>query len=1211
MHSHWQLRNELKCFGGFFYSHPVIRKCLNPFPQILREFFRAAILGCFAVGIALFAQSAMGGQLTNEIQIVEFEGVVEISPTGTTTWFSVQTNQILRSSDRVRTGANSRVALRWSDQSVVPFGASTELEILPPNSSDAECGLHLVRGIISFFHRDKPGRIQIITRGAVAGVEGTEFVLAVDDTDRTTLSLIDGKVRFGNEQSTLVLTNGQQAVAELGNAPARTAGFIANNILQWCFYYPAVLDLNDLQFTAEEQKNLDKSITAYQSGDLLAALRKFPDARRPDSDNERIYYAALLLSVGQVEQTEAVLASLSNGDNSGRPQRLALALRQLIAAVKHQPNSSNPKPQLATEFLADSYYEQSRAIPEISLKAALNLAKQAATLSPESGFAWERAAELEFDFGQTKPALKALDKSLALAPRNAQALALKGFLFAAQNHTREAVVWFDRALAADSALGNARLGRGLCRIRLGDKAGGHEDLLVAAALEPQRAELRSYLGKAYASAGDYPRAEKELQLAKRLDPNDPTPWLYSALLNQENNDINDGIRDLEKSEKLNDNRSVYRSQLLLDQDQAIRGANLAGLYQDAGMFDVSTREAARAVSYDYANYSAHLFLANSYDQLRDPDLNNLRYEEPANAEFLIANLLAPANAGTLSPVISQQDYSRLFEQNRFGVVSDTEYLSRGAWMQSGAQFGTFDGFSYDLEAKYNYDPGQRPNEDFEERDLSLTIKQQFTPQDSVFLSVEQEKIESGDTLEYYDPGMAQPTLRVHEEQDPNLFLGYHHEWGPGVHTLFLAAQLTGDETIDDSSSAQILAFDSGSGIDVIRLFDVAQTFAVTPEIYSTELQQIWEQPNHTTIVGSRYQWGDIQYQNLEQNPDSPLQFFFKDPSTPASQNLTMDFHHLSLYAYHNWQIADPLLLVAGLSYDYLHLPADVATTPFSSDEKSVSQISPKAGLIWTLTPDTTLRAAYTRSLSGAVLDQDVRLEPTEIAGFNQAFRSIIPESVVGDSSGAHFETYDISLEQKFSTGTYIALSGEVLFSREQQLAGSFFYDSTHTFAYPSGLNNSLNYRERSFNFTLDQLIGKQWSAGARYRLTQANLHVDYVDVPNLPPSEIDAPFQPRQNLESVLHQLNLHINWNHPSGFFSSLEADWYMQSNTGFDPGEPGDEFWQFNAYAGYRFARRKAEISVGLLNISDQDCHLEPLNLYNELPYRRMLAVRFKFNF
>ena len=119
------------------------------------------------------------------------------------------------------------------------------------------------------------------------------------------------------------------------------------------------------------------------------------------------------------------------------------------------------------------------------------------------------------------------------------------------------------------------------------------------------------------------------------------------------------------------------------------------------------------MSEDYANYSAHLFLANSYDQLRDPNRINLRYETPAVSEYLIANLLAPVGAGTLSQTLSQQEYSKLFERDRLGIVSSTEYLSRGAWEQNGAQSGTFGKSSYAFEAFYRSDPGQRPNNDFE------------------------------------------------------------------------------------------------------------------------------------------------------------------------------------------------------------------------------------------------------------------------------------------------------------------------------------------------------------------------------------------------------------------------------------------------------------------------------------------------------------------
>jgi len=1158
-----------------------------------------------------------GGGATNEIRIVELQGTAEVAAATATTWMPVRTNQILRPSDRLRTGANSRMTLLWSDRSVVSFGALTELEILPPDSAGAQCRLHLFRGIVSFFHRDEPGRIRVITRGAVAGVEGTEFVLAVTagkDTELTTMSVIDGKVRFGNEQATLLLTNGQQAVVEPGKAPVRTAGFIANNVLQWCFYYPAVIDPADLPFTPEEQKILVESLQACWSGDLQVALAKYPAGRQPGSDAERVYYAGLLLGVGQVEPAETVLASLSAADASSRPQRIALALRQLISAVKRQPNPAVVRPQLATEFLANSYYEQSRAIPGISLPAALDSARRAVTNSPDFGFGWERVAELEFSFGHTDRALDALDKSLALAPRNAQALALKGFLLAAQNHIGEAIGWFDRALAVDSALGNAWLGRGLCRIRRGDTKGGREDLLVAAALEPQRAGLRSYLGKAYADAGDFTRASKELQLAKKLDPNDPTSWLYSALLNQENNRINDAIRDLEKSQELNDNRSVYRSQLLLDQDQAVRSANLAAMYQDDGMFDVAVREASRAVNYDYANYSAHLFLANSYYGLSDPNMINLRYETPTESEYLLANLLAPVNAGILSPTISQQEYSPLFDRNRFGVVSDTEYLSRGAWTESGAQFGVFGNFSYDFEALYRSDPGQRVNNDIEQRQLSLTLKQQLTPRDTVYLQVNQYEADGGDLAQFYNQNLASPTYRMNEQQDPIVSLGYHHEWSPGVHTLFFATRL--DDTASFTNSTQPSLFeiflDNTNGVPTDKSAQNITTrehYVRKLDIYSGELQQIWEGPVHNTIVGARVQYGYFDTSVLQVNPN-PVEAAFTN-SIAAQQDITSLFKRISFYGYHQWQIFEPLQLIGGVTYDHITYPENFQSAPISGNETTVDQISPKAGLIWTPLDKTTVRFAYTRSLGGASLDQSYQIEPSQVAGFIQNYRSIIPESIAGDNAGAQFETYDLSLEQKFSAGTYLGISGEILNSTVNRVDGAFdYYPLEFIEPVTAGLRENLDYQEKSLLVTANQLLGRDWSLGARYLLSQAVLNDSFPNVP-VSPSYITKPIVPSQRTEGVLQQLSLSAIYNHPCGFFAQEEAQWYHQNNSGYIPGEPGADFWQFNAFIGYRFPRRKAQVTLGLLNITDQNYNLNPLNLYNELPRSRTLDLRLQMNF
>src|SRR5208282_2431264 len=185
------------------------------------------------------------------------------------------------------------------------------------------------------------------------------------------------------------------------------------NIIQWCLYYPAVLDVDELNFSDAEKQALTPSLAAYRAGDLLDALANYPANRAPDYDSGKIYFAGLLLSAGQVEQAEAQLGPLQS------PQ--ADALREVVAAVKYQTRPAIMNPQFSTALLADSYYFQSHS----QLEAALSAARAATEKSPNFGFAWERLAELEFSFGHTDAALAALEKSLQLSPRNAEALALK------------------------------------------------------------------------------------------------------------------------------------------------------------------------------------------------------------------------------------------------------------------------------------------------------------------------------------------------------------------------------------------------------------------------------------------------------------------------------------------------------------------------------------------------------------------------------------------------------------------------------------------------------------------------------------------------------------------------------------------------------------------------------------------------------------------
>jgi outer membrane receptor protein involved in Fe transport len=425
-----------------------------------------------------------------------------------------------------------------------------------------------------------------------------------------------------------------------------------------------------------------------------------------------------------------------------------------------------------------------------------------------------------------------------------------------------------------------------------------------------------------------------------------------------------------------------------------------------------------------------------------------------------------------------------------------------------------------------------------------------------------------------------------------------------------------DATAYAADAGGLVTAVSAGEVIALRLTPEILNFKVSQELYSAELQQVFEQANHTTVLGALYQHTDFHLRDVEKTSSGD---YFPLPGitgygTMASVNVHPDFERISAYAYHSWQILDPLLLVGGLSYDRIFFPLNWNSPPVADTQATKDQISPKAGLIWTPAKNTTVRAAYTRSLSGTSLDQSFRIEPTQVAGINQAYRSLISESLEGGTSGARFETYGLSLEQKFETGTYIGLTGELLYSDVNRNKGTYFFDvDSPSYAYLTDftLREHLHSRERSVVLTVDQLLDKEWSVGARYRLTQAELDDDLVDVGEIDPLFLDYPMQARRHYESLLHQLNLHANFNHASGFFSSFEAVWYLQNNSAFIANQSADDFWQFNLLGGYRFCHRRARIETGVLNLSDQDYRLSPLTWHNDLPRERTFVARFQFSF
>src|SRR5436190_21651838 len=99
---------------------------------------------------------------TNQSQapvVVETEGLVHILRAGSTAWIPAATNQVLLAGDRLRTGARSRATVRISDRTTKRLGELTIIEIADPAAKGG--ALQLLKGLLYFFHRDKPGTFPV------------------------------------------------------------------------------------------------------------------------------------------------------------------------------------------------------------------------------------------------------------------------------------------------------------------------------------------------------------------------------------------------------------------------------------------------------------------------------------------------------------------------------------------------------------------------------------------------------------------------------------------------------------------------------------------------------------------------------------------------------------------------------------------------------------------------------------------------------------------------------------------------------------------------------------------------------------------------------------------------------------------------------------------------------------------------------------------
>ncbi len=1129
---------------------------------------------------AAFAQSCPD----SPARMVSVQGSVESQRSGAAQWLPASLGEVYCPGDTIRVNARSRADIALANQSVLRLRENTTLE-LEGVDQDRTYLVELLQGAAHFFSRTGDRNLEVKTPYTVAGVRGTEFYVAVE-ADQTLVSVFEGRVLASNATGELVLTDGQSAVAKSGVAPALRVVARPRDAVQWAIYYaPVIYDPPSLDAGSESQQMIRESIDAYRKGDLERAFASIDGIADSDIRNADFftYRASLLLAVGSVEAAQADIdraLSLAANDPD------ALSLQAVMAVAHNEPKRASElaqravasDPRSATARIALSYAQQS----EFNLRGARASLENAVELEPENALAWARLAELHSSFGDLTDALAAAQRAATLEPNLARTQTVLGFAHLTQVDTEQAKAAFEKAIQLDQADSLPRLGLGLAKIRDGDLEDGAHEIEIAASLDSNSSVIRSYLGKVYYEQKRSKLDEREYEMAKQLDPRDPTPWFYQAIAKQTSNRPVEALRDNQKAIELNDNRAVYRSSLLLDSDLAARSAALGRIYGDLGFQNLALVEGWKSLNSDPSNFSAHRLLADSYAALP-------RHEIARVSELLQSQLLQPTNItpiqprlgeGNLSLVsaqgpssVSTNEFNPLFNRNGFDVQASGLFGEDDTYSGEGIASAIYDKLSVSSGYSYYDSDGFRDNNDLTDELGTGFAQYEFTPDTSVQAEYRRRKVDNGDVeLRFFKDAFSRS--RDEKSDSHTARGGFRHRFSPNHTVLASYIYSNKDSRFRDASPFMlpptlppfmgpfplIIPSLTGVNIDLQERSHTGEAQYLFRSDPLDWLNGLIQSINVTSGVGyARVDVDEDLTTELTTQiilpppfPGLPPIFLPPSPLPPIEQPTRRpDVSHANVYAYSYIALPHGIDLTVGASGDFFDEDDGI-------DEGGVgeeNQGNPKVGITWTppWSTGTTVRGAAFRTLKRTLVTNQT-LEPTQVAGFNQFF---------DDINGTKAWRYGGAIDQKFTDTLF---GGGEFSKRDLKVPFTVVGDSVTKSDWDEYLG-----RAYLFWTPFDWM-----SLRAEYQWEKFKRET--------------APIFAFKRVDT--HRVPLGVQFFHPSGLSASFGVTYVDQKGT-FDSArglavptlDSGHrDFWILDTALRYRLPKRHGFVTFGVNNLTDE---------------------------
>jgi hypothetical protein len=150
-------------------------------------------------------------------------------------------------------------------------------------------------------------RLRENTELTVAGVRGTEFSVDVD-AESTVIRVFEGRILAANANGSLMLGDGQSAVATAGTPPTLRVEARLRDAVRWAPYYDPVIypSTAGLAGDTDWQRKLARSTEAYRAGNISEAFAAIADLSQESVNAPRFfaYRASLSLAVGRIDQAQ-------------------------------------------------------------------------------------------------------------------------------------------------------------------------------------------------------------------------------------------------------------------------------------------------------------------------------------------------------------------------------------------------------------------------------------------------------------------------------------------------------------------------------------------------------------------------------------------------------------------------------------------------------------------------------------------------------------------------------------------------------------------------------------------------------------------------------------------------------------------------------------------------------------------------------------------